>query len=244
MKNKILKSIPNIITSSRIITCILAAICFVMGNIPSAVILYCYSAISDCLDGMLARKLNAYSELGRKLDAISDKIFIGAAIAPSIALGNYLMIVPLLLETCILAITACKQIHNVNPRTERIGKFKSCFLFPTVILGLIGSKIPVINLLMAPLFYVSTVLEVESIKTYAKQEHLEKDDIKGESLLKINDSLSESEQNKNESSLTKMKKQYMSLRNELAYYLSNNSIYCSDYCFDEVTMNKVRERKR
>lgn len=241
MKNKLLKCIPNIITSSRIITCILAAVCFVMGNIPSAIILYCYSAISDCLDGMLARKLNAYSELGRKLDAISDKIFIGAAIAPSIALGNYLMIVPLLLETCILTITACKQIHNVNPRTERIGKFKSCFLFPTVILGLIGSKIPVINLLMAPLFYVSTVLEIESIKTYSKQDYLKKDAIKGESLLKTDDNLSK--QMKNERSLTKMKKRYMYLRNELVDYLNNN-IYCSDYCLDKVTMNKVRERKR
>ncbi len=239
MQNKFLKSIPNIITSSRIVTAIMAAISFIMGNIPLAIILYSYSAISDCLDGMLARKLNAYSELGRKLDAISDKLFVASAIAPSIILGNYIMLVPLLLEISILTITACNQIHHINPRTERIGKFKSCFLFPTVILGLIGTKIPAFNLLMAPLFYASTVLEIKSIKAYSKQKYLSKNDIKGESLLDTNDNLEEKEEYKVDNSFTKMKKQYMLLRDELMDYLTNNN-----YCYNDLTVNKVRERKR
>ena len=61
MKYNIIKSIPNIITFSRIISSLLASAFFVGGNLPLALGLYVYAAISDAFDGLAARKLNASS---------------------------------------------------------------------------------------------------------------------------------------------------------------------------------------
>ena len=103
MKNKIIKNIPNMITISRISASFLACIMFILGNFPVSLGFYVYAACSDAVDGYFARKLNATSELGRKLDAISDKLFVLSLIFPSIFMGNYLMLIPLFLETKILS---------------------------------------------------------------------------------------------------------------------------------------------
>ena len=75
MKNKIKKQIPNIITISRIISLIIGLIFFCQEKFILALIFYIYGAISDFLDGYFARKFNAYSKLGKYLDAISDKLY-------------------------------------------------------------------------------------------------------------------------------------------------------------------------
>ena len=75
MKNKIKKQIPNIITISRIICTIIGFILFCQKKFILALFFYIYGAISDFLDGYFARKFNAYSKLGKYLDAISDKLY-------------------------------------------------------------------------------------------------------------------------------------------------------------------------
>ena len=72
---KFKKNIPNIITISRIISLILGFIFFIKDNIVVSLILYIYGAVSDMIDGYLARKLDAYSKMGQYLDAISDKLY-------------------------------------------------------------------------------------------------------------------------------------------------------------------------
>lgn len=169
MKNRILKQIPNLITLSRIISSILATITFISGNFPFAIGLYVYSAISDALNGIAARKLNAFSELGRKLDAASDKLFILSLILPTIVLGNYLMMLPFSLEG-IIAINNLKMNKKCKRVvTERIGKFKTSILFPTMILGLIACKVPVFNIILLPFVAITTNLQYKTLKQYQKQ---------------------------------------------------------------------------
>ena len=91
MKNKIIKNIPNAITTSRIISSIVGAISFILGNYYLSFGTYIYGAISDFFDGLAARKLNAYSEFGRKLDAVSDKLF---ALSFSYGLKTIVRIIP------------------------------------------------------------------------------------------------------------------------------------------------------
>ena len=75
MKNRMKKQIPNIITISRIVSTTIGFILFCQGKFILALIFYIYGAISDFLDGYFARKFNAYSKLGKYLDAISDKLY-------------------------------------------------------------------------------------------------------------------------------------------------------------------------
>ena len=75
MKKKIIKQIPNIITITRIISLIIGFILFCKEKFLYAIILYIYGAVSDFFDGYFARRLNAYTKLGKYLDAISDKLY-------------------------------------------------------------------------------------------------------------------------------------------------------------------------
>ncbi|MDB2481955.1 CDP-diacylglycerol--glycerol-3-phosphate 3-phosphatidyltransferase [Gammaproteobacteria bacterium] len=67
----------NLLTFSRIV---LAAIIFLLlmssDGYLLAFILFCIAGLSDWLDGYLARKYNAVSQLGEILDPIADKILI------------------------------------------------------------------------------------------------------------------------------------------------------------------------
>jgi len=73
-------TIPNCLTFFRI-----AAVVPMMGLVlvgtnwamGAALVLFALAALSDFLDGWLARRLNQYSDLGRILDPIADKIIVG-----------------------------------------------------------------------------------------------------------------------------------------------------------------------
>ena len=166
---KIIKNIPNMLTVSRIVSCILGALFFVTGNIPVSVGLYLYGAVSDAFDGFLARKLNATTELGKKLDPVSDKIYALSLIMPSIILGNYFMILILFLEAIISGINIYSNHKHNKVYTEKIGKIKTIMLFPTMITGLFSTIYPKLLLLFLPSFFISTKLQIESVKTYCKQ---------------------------------------------------------------------------
>lgn len=79
---KFVKYIPNIITVTRIIMCILFVNAitdqFVNGDdkAVSLVILFLGICISDLLDGKIARKINAVTSLGAKLDVFADLFYI------------------------------------------------------------------------------------------------------------------------------------------------------------------------
>ena len=164
--NKMVKNIPNILTFSRIIASILAAGSFVTGNIMVAFLLYVYGGVSDFLDGIAARKLNAFSEFGRKLDTISDKLYAGSLLIPGILCGNLLMLIPLILELRIAYINLKGQKAGFKPETQRVGKIKTAALFPTIIVGLLATISPELYLLLWPLMVVSTNLQLNSITVY------------------------------------------------------------------------------
>ena len=76
--------IPNIITIVRIAAIIPIVYLVMDGDVTLrivALVLYVIAAASDWLDGFLARALKQYSDLGRMLDPIADKLLVGILIA-------------------------------------------------------------------------------------------------------------------------------------------------------------------
>ncbi len=169
MKNKIIKNIPNMITISRISSSFLACIMFILGNFPVSLGFYVYAACSDAVDGYFARKLNATSELGRKLDAISDKLFVASLIFPSIIMGNYLMLLPLVLEARISYINLKATKLTNRAITEKVGKLKTIVLFPTIILGFIATRIPSMYFALLPFLITSLKLQGKTIEASQNQ---------------------------------------------------------------------------
>ena len=77
-------TIPNLLTIGRVIAVplLVAALFFLEGNEARwiSVALFTLAAISDFLDGYLARVWQQQSELGRMLDPIADKLLVGAVL--------------------------------------------------------------------------------------------------------------------------------------------------------------------
>ena len=83
--NRIKKRIPNILTKSRILTPLIILPTVLTGNFLLSTIIISLLGITDFFDGFLARKWNATSEYGRKLDAISDKMYALGVLIPLIS---------------------------------------------------------------------------------------------------------------------------------------------------------------
>ena len=78
--------IPNLLTASRLVGAFVIPTLFLTGNIPGALIATAAFSATDFFDGLAARKLDGYSEFGRLLDPIVDKVFAAVpalAIVPS-----------------------------------------------------------------------------------------------------------------------------------------------------------------
>ena len=161
---KFKKNIPNIITISRIISLILGFIFFIKDNIVVSLILYIYGAVSDMIDGYLARKLDAYSKMGQYLDAISDKLYFLSLIIILLLNKNYLIIIPLIMEIIISVINYLTIRKYKTVFTERVGKHKTTLLMLTLILGVLTIKINnlkymyILFLLLTTYFHIQTII--------------------------------------------------------------------------------------
>ena len=73
---KEVNTIPNIITISRIISTPLITYSLIHQDYKTSISLFSYAAISDFVDGFIARKFNMTTRLGSILDPFADKILI------------------------------------------------------------------------------------------------------------------------------------------------------------------------
>ena len=123
MKNQI----PNLFTFSRLLLVPFIVSNIVAGNLLFAGALTATASLTDCIDGFLARKLNAASEFGRKLDAIIDKIFVVSVALPLAIIQPYLLL-PITLDAIIASINGYAHLKGYNPQTSKLGRKKTIFL--------------------------------------------------------------------------------------------------------------------
>lgn len=166
MKEKIKRTIPNLITLSRVLSLILGFVLFINGKTVEAICLYVYGSVSDAFDGYFARKWNAYTKLGSYLDAISDKFYALSIIILSIMYGNYLIIVIAVLELIITIINYKTLKEKGKASTVRVGKFKMTFEFLCLITSLISIKIKKIYALFIILLLFTVYFGIQAINAY------------------------------------------------------------------------------
>ncbi|HBF42478.1 MAG TPA: CDP-diacylglycerol--glycerol-3-phosphate 3-phosphatidyltransferase [Desulfobacteraceae bacterium] len=72
-------TIPNLITSIRIILAPIFIIYLINGKFLSALIVFIIAGLTDAADGLVARLFDQKSKLGSYLDPLADKILLVAA---------------------------------------------------------------------------------------------------------------------------------------------------------------------
>ncbi|WP_321368637.1 CDP-alcohol phosphatidyltransferase family protein [uncultured Draconibacterium sp.] len=75
----IIKQIPNFITTLNLLSGVIATIFAIDGHLIWAGIFICAASVFDFADGLAARALKAYSEIGKQLDSLSDLVSFGVA---------------------------------------------------------------------------------------------------------------------------------------------------------------------
>jgi phosphatidylglycerophosphate synthase len=72
---------PNLLSGTRIALMPAVLLAAIAGSRPWFVALLCASLLTDALDGFLARRLNAFTDFGRKLDSAADYLVMVTGIA-------------------------------------------------------------------------------------------------------------------------------------------------------------------
>lgn len=78
-------TLPNVITICRIgLTPVIALLPFINGYLPKliAFLVFLVAAVSDVIDGRLARERDLITDLGKLLDPVADKLLLIAALIP------------------------------------------------------------------------------------------------------------------------------------------------------------------
>lgn len=82
-------TLPNFLTLLRIIAVPVFLICISYGRYDTALILFLAAAVTDAVDGVLARLMNSFSDLGASLDPLADKLLVVSAVCCLAWLGAF-----------------------------------------------------------------------------------------------------------------------------------------------------------
>lgn len=158
--------IPNILTGSRIVFTPIIIILGFLGKYHLVVILAIICALTDLFDGKLARKWNAISTKGAKLDAVADKVFcIGLILC--LVHKIKLLFIPLVLEILISGSNLFyyyTRTHKSN--TLMVGKIKTTTLFLAIITSLLLQFYDKIDFLSKGFIYATINLQILCLLFY------------------------------------------------------------------------------
>ena len=163
-----MKNLPNYITSIRLIFTIPLIIFLEKNNILFVWIIIIFGAITDYLDGYIARKFKLKTKIGAILDPLADKIFI---IIPLIWLSKYEIIpfwslsILLIREFLISAFRGTKE--NGLPALK-IGKYKTLLQFISLILLFSNVNQFQIQNIGIIFYWISFALTIVSLFSYLK----------------------------------------------------------------------------
>jgi CDP-diacylglycerol--glycerol-3-phosphate 3-phosphatidyltransferase len=99
-------------------------------------LVFTLAALTDFLDGYLARRLNMVTRLGKFLDPLADKILVGVALIMLIPLGRVQPLVVALIITRELLVTGLRVYaigENMIIESSRLAKYKTTFQIVAVV---------------------------------------------------------------------------------------------------------------
>ena len=128
-------NIPNFLSTLRILLLVPIIFSYEYGFYVFSLLIFIIAALTDFLDGHLARKNNQTSDLGALLDLLADKIFVSVLLIwmtfhfdSLILLISSILIVSREISISYLRlfiISNSKKISNV--KSDKYGKFKTAF---------------------------------------------------------------------------------------------------------------------
>ena len=202
------KQRANMWTFSRLVNSFLIPICSILSILTANFSLFIvsigitiFSASTDFFDGRSARKHNSFSEYGKLLDQVSDKVF-SIMVGINLALFNPLFLLNLLGESIIAGINISYKLkyQNIDIKSTQIGRIKQWPLSAALILGFISLLIPNLTTATNILVVITFLLQLTTAISYIENNN----SIKKLKMKKINALIEELDNNENEKVKTKI----------------------------------------
>ncbi len=155
-----MRNLINLLTIIRIILAPVILFFLMTGNYLICILLFFAAGFTDYLDGHLARKYNAESQLGEILDPIADKILIVfILLGLSVTLDSYL--IAFLSSFIIAREIGVAALRDYSARNNISDRTKVTFLAKTktaIQLSTIGSYLLAMTLSLNLLIVISDIL--------------------------------------------------------------------------------------
>jgi CDP-diacylglycerol--glycerol-3-phosphate 3-phosphatidyltransferase len=168
-------TLPNWLTLTRILILPLLVLFLLQGSPASRTIaatIFITAALTDWLDGYLARKHGQITPLGELLDPVADKLLIMEALLPLVALGKVdAWVVGILLgrEFLVTAMRAVALRNGLVVAASPIGKTKMGLEVAAIILLIIELFPPVGTILIWGAMIVSLVSAIDYFRKIARE---------------------------------------------------------------------------
>ncbi len=147
-------NLPNLVTLLRILLIPLIVGVFYLpdawlsfeGRNIAATAIFIFAAITDWLDGYLARKLNQMSAFGAFFDPVADKLVVIGALIVLLFLNRVDMVVALIIIGREIAISALREWmatlgHSKSVAVAFVGKLKTVLQMVAIPLLLFGDEL-------------------------------------------------------------------------------------------------------
>jgi CDP-diacylglycerol--glycerol-3-phosphate 3-phosphatidyltransferase len=123
-------NLPNLLTLSRILLIPVFVVLFwtpTPGRSLAAAVVFVIAAVTDLLDGYLARRRSQVTKLGRLLDPIADKLLVLSGLILLVQFQRVAAVVAILIIAREVAVTGVRAIaasQGIVLSAETIGKYK------------------------------------------------------------------------------------------------------------------------
>ena len=186
MNKKEWLNLPNILTSVRILLAPALLIAFfrVSGEnrrMTVSLCLFLAAGLTDCLDGLAARKLNQITKLGKVLDPIADKLFTASVLLCL----TYAQVIPwpvlalMVLKELYMGAGAAACLRNhIEVASDIYGKLATALFYPAVLVAWPWHGIATLSHIGRGMIFLSVALSIlaavhytlDSVKKWREQQ--------------------------------------------------------------------------
>jgi CDP-diacylglycerol--glycerol-3-phosphate 3-phosphatidyltransferase len=132
-------NLPNKLTVARLGLTFVFVACFAMnfpGRMTAAFVIFLVAALTDYLDGEIARKANLITDFGKLMDPLADKILTAAAFICLTGFGaipEWAVILIISREFLITGLRSLAASKGLVLPAEKLGKHKTTWQMITII---------------------------------------------------------------------------------------------------------------
>jgi cardiolipin synthase len=165
-------SVPNQLTLLRMLLLPFVLISMIYGHHEASLWLFFFAAVTDAIDGIVARRFNQKTRLGQYLDPIADKLLLSSCFVAQAVIGTlpwwitiFVLLRDVMIISTALVVVLTTSVRNFPP--SRVGKANTAVQIGTLLTVLINNVWPA----LCPTAIVDILIWLTAVTTVLSSGH-------------------------------------------------------------------------